>query len=117
MSEQIVSITEAAKLIRRGRASMYRDINKGVIHKTVSATGEAGIELSELVRVYGTLYDNPAAPATDQATFGAIEAMENALRASEERSVRLALASAQRELDAKDKIIRLLEQLLNKAKS
>lgn len=52
----IVSITQAAKLVRRGRASLYRDIDKGLVSKTVSMSGEAGIETSELVRAYGKLY-------------------------------------------------------------
>ncbi len=52
----IVTITEAAKLVRRGRASLYRDISKGILSKTVSASGESGVETSELVRVYGKLY-------------------------------------------------------------
>jgi hypothetical protein len=52
----VVSISEAAKLVRRGRASLYRDIEKGRLSKTVSPTGETGIDTSELVRVYGTLH-------------------------------------------------------------
>lgn len=52
----LVSISEAAKLVRRGRASLYRDIEKGRISKSLSASGETGIETSELVRVYGTLH-------------------------------------------------------------
>lgn len=70
----IVTITQAAKLVRRGRASMYRDIDKGLVSKTVSASGEAGIETSELIRVYGKLHlpETPVAPspANDIADFG-----------------------------------------------
>lgn len=52
----VVSIAEAARLVRRGRASLYRDIEKGRLSKTVSASGGTGIETSELVRAYGTLH-------------------------------------------------------------
>lgn len=52
----LVSVTEAAKLVRRGRASLYRDIEKGRLSKTITETGDTGIETSELVRVYGRLY-------------------------------------------------------------
>lgn len=52
----IVTITQAAKLVRRGRASLYRDISKGILSKTVSTSGESGVDTSELVRVYGKLY-------------------------------------------------------------
>lgn len=54
----VVSITQAAKLVRRGRASMYRDIEKGVVSKTVSPSGETGIDTSELLRAYGRLYQD-----------------------------------------------------------
>lgn len=52
----LVSITEAAKLVRRGRATLYRDIEKGRLSKSVSASGESAIETSELFRVYGQLH-------------------------------------------------------------
>lgn len=52
----LVSVTEAAILVRKGRATLYRDIEKGRLSKSVSPTGETGIETSELVRVYGVLH-------------------------------------------------------------
>jgi hypothetical protein len=58
----LVTISQAAKLVRRGRASIYRDIEKGIVSKTVTPSGESGIETSELIRAYGRLYlpDTPA---------------------------------------------------------
>lgn len=64
----VVTITQAAKLVRRGRASMYRDIDKGLVSKTVSASGEAGIDTSELLRVYGTLYPSETPTTSDHGT-------------------------------------------------
>jgi hypothetical protein len=52
----LVSITEAARLVRRGRASLYRDIEKGRLSKTVLPDGGTAIETSELIRVYGSLH-------------------------------------------------------------
>lgn len=52
----LVSVTEAARLVRRGRATLYRDIEKGRLSKTVSASGETAIDTSELVRTYGQLH-------------------------------------------------------------
>ena len=52
----LVSITEAARLAHKGRATVYRDIDKGRLSKTVTESGETAIETSELIRVYGRLY-------------------------------------------------------------
>lgn len=54
----LVSITEAAKLVRRNRSTLYRDIEKGRLSKTVSPEGETQIETSELLRTYGRLHSN-----------------------------------------------------------
>lgn len=51
----LVSITEAARLVSRGRATLYRDIKAGRLSKTVSPSGETAIDTSELVRAYGTV--------------------------------------------------------------
>lgn len=52
----LVSITEAAKLVRRNRSTLYRDIEKGRLSKTVTPEGETQIETSELLRTYGRLH-------------------------------------------------------------
>lgn len=52
----LVSITQAAKLVRRNRSTLYRDIEKGRLSKTVSPDGETQIETSELLRTYGQLH-------------------------------------------------------------
>ena len=52
----LVSITEAARLARKGRATVYRDIDKGRLSKTVTDSGETAIDTSELIRVYGRLF-------------------------------------------------------------
>jgi hypothetical protein len=52
----LVSITEAAKLVRRNRSTIYRDIEKGRLSKTVTPDGETQIDTSELLRAYGSLH-------------------------------------------------------------
>ncbi|HZW14575.1 MAG TPA: hypothetical protein VFF81_15490 [Noviherbaspirillum sp.] len=52
----LVSITEAAKLVRRNRSTLYRDIERGRLSKTVTPEGETQIETSELLRTYGQLH-------------------------------------------------------------
>jgi hypothetical protein len=56
----LVSITEAARLVRRGRATLYRDIDKGRLSKTVLPDGSTAIETSELIRTYGNLHSGPS---------------------------------------------------------
>ncbi|MDB5841164.1 MAG: hypothetical protein JWQ23_3116 [Herminiimonas sp.] len=58
-----VTITEAAKLVRRSRRTLYRDIDSGRLSKTLNRDGTATIDTSELLRVYGTLHkeDEPGA--------------------------------------------------------
>jgi hypothetical protein len=56
----LVSITEAARLVRRGRATLYRDIDKGRLSKTVLPDGGTAIETSELIRTYGNLHSGPS---------------------------------------------------------
>jgi len=54
----LVSITEAAKLVRRNRSTLYRDIERGRLSKTITPEGETQIETSELLRTYGRLHAN-----------------------------------------------------------
>lgn len=57
----LVSITEAAKLVRRNRSTLYRDIEKGRLSKTVTPDGETQLETSELLRTYGRLHSGDSA--------------------------------------------------------
>lgn len=52
----LVTITEAAKLVRRSRGTLYRDIDRGHLSKTVAPDGATTIDTSELLRAYGTLH-------------------------------------------------------------
>jgi hypothetical protein len=47
------SVAEAAKLVGRDRRSLYKDIQRGRLTATLSATGERQVETAELIRVYG----------------------------------------------------------------
>jgi len=61
----LVSITEAAKLVRKNRSTLYRDIERGRLSKTVTASGETQIETSELLRTYGQLHATGEAGGAD----------------------------------------------------
>jgi len=51
----IVSISEASKLVAKSRRTIQRHIAQGKLSKATDATGSAGIDTSELIRVYGAL--------------------------------------------------------------
>lgn len=53
----IVSISEAARLAGKTRATIHRHINTGVLSKTKDDTGKVGIDTSELIRVYSISID------------------------------------------------------------
>jgi len=52
----IVSISHAAKLVRKGRQTLYNHNDKGKLSFTKTEDGKPGIDTSELERVYGKLY-------------------------------------------------------------
>lgn len=64
----LVSITEAAKLVRKNRSTLYRDIERGRLSKTVSAEGETQIDTSELLRTYGRLHADDGGHSGDDST-------------------------------------------------
>jgi hypothetical protein len=64
----LVSITEAAKLVRRNRSTLYRDIERGRLSKTVSPEGETQIDTSELLRTYGRLHADDGVRDGDEST-------------------------------------------------
>ncbi|HEY8607215.1 MAG TPA: hypothetical protein VIM12_08900 [Noviherbaspirillum sp.] len=84
----LVSITEAAKLVRRNRSTLYRDIERGRLSKTVSPEGDTQIETSELLRTYGRLHANDDEHGSDAL---ARERMRIALLEERNRSLERAL--------------------------
>lgn len=79
----LVSITEAAKLVRRNRSTIYRDIEKGRLSKTVTPDGETQIDTSELLRAYGSLHteDDDAVddPSRDKVKIALLEERNRSL--------------------------------------
>lgn len=84
----LVSVTEAAKLVRKNRSTLYRDIERGRLSKTVTPDGDTQIETSELLRAYGRLHAND--DDGDEAL--ARERMRTALLEERNRSLERALA-------------------------
>lgn len=55
----IVSISEAARLTGKSRRTLHRHIDAGRISRSHTQSGEQGIDISELIRVYGELKTQP----------------------------------------------------------
>jgi len=51
----IVSISEASKLVNKNRSTLQRHIASGKLSKATDASGITGIDISELIRVYGSI--------------------------------------------------------------
>lgn len=56
MNMSIVSISEAARLTRQSRRTLQRHIKDGKLSATQKINGLPGIQISELLRVYGEIY-------------------------------------------------------------
>ncbi len=52
----IVSISRAAKLVRKGRQTLYNHNEKGKLSFTTTVDGKPGVDTAELARVYHKLY-------------------------------------------------------------
>jgi len=85
----LVSITEAARLVRKNRSTIYRDIERGRLSKTVTQDGETQIDTSELLRTYGRLHGNDASGSDDGLSR---EKVRLALLEERNRSLERALA-------------------------
>lgn len=91
----LVSISEASRLTGKTRATIHRHINTGKLSKSSNNSGGYGIEISELIRVYGELKDTQGVPKDTvkidqhntadnikdlQAKLAVLEAENNALK-------------------------------------
>ncbi|GIZ50914.1 hypothetical protein [Noviherbaspirillum aridicola] len=115
----LVSVTEAAKLVRKNRSTLYRDIERGRLSKTVSPDGDTQIETSELLRAYGRLHadeeDGDAARAREHLRIALLEernrSLERALALEAElRKVKDQVTNELRaRLADKENVIKVLE--------
>lgn len=55
----VVSISQAAKLVKKGRQTLYNHNGKGKLSFTTTDDGKPGVDTTELIRVYGKLHMSP----------------------------------------------------------
>lgn len=51
----LISVTEAARLTGKNRATIHRYIKQGKLSQSTDATGSKKVDTSELLRVFGTI--------------------------------------------------------------
>ncbi|HEX8605748.1 MAG TPA: hypothetical protein VF774_24105 [Pseudoduganella sp.] len=112
----LLTVTEAARLARRSRASIYRDLEKGRLDKVFTADGALKIDSVELARTYGEIgrreeRGTPGASpaATDKAIQAVLRQVEG--RPEEGDSEALELATLRERLAASEHRIALLERI------
>ena len=55
----IVNISEAARLVKKSRTTLYRYIKDGKLSTCIGHNNEDGVDTSELIRVFGILHVTP----------------------------------------------------------
>lgn len=63
VSMALVSVTEAARLTGKNRATIHRYIKQGKLSQISDATNTKKVDTSELIRVFGSLTATSATPA------------------------------------------------------
>lgn len=116
----LLTVTEAARLARRSRASIYRDLEKGRLDKVFTADGTLKIDSAALARAYGEIgrrEERGAPGASPAATDKAIQAVlrqvgeGGAQRAGEGAVEAVQLAVLREQLAACEQRIALLERI------
>lgn len=67
VSMALVSVTEAARLTGKNRATIHRYIKQGKLSQISDATNTKKVDTSELIRVFGSLNATPATPLQNDA--------------------------------------------------
>ena len=105
----ILNVTEAAKAVGVGKATVYRRLKDGTLAVSKRPDGSKGVDTAELIRVFGELK-----PQSDE------NLMESSLRQSEitellQRQIDSLENQLQASLEREAKLLNLLEQRLLEA--
>ena len=105
----ILSVTDAARAVGVGKATIYRRLKEGALTASKRSDGSKGVDTAELIRVFGELK-----PQSDE------NIMESSLRRSEitellQRQIDSLENQLQASLEREAKLLNLLEQRLLEA--
>lgn len=93
----IVSISEAARLTNKHRRTIQRHIQSGQLSSTQQSDGQPGVQISELIRVYGSIIKPDATKADEEIYQGDVKVID-------ERDIEISRLKA--ELAGKEELIR-----------
>ena len=105
----ILNVTEAAKAVGVGKATIYRRLKDGTLTASKRFDGSKGVDTAELIRVFGELKsqsdENLVEPSLMQIEITEllqkqVDSLENQLQASLERETKLLNLLEQRLLEA-----------------
>ena len=92
----VVSVSEAARLVKKSRTSLYSAFKSGQLSKTVMPDGSPGVDTSELLRKYGRLYNSPITDTVQNVLRSTdMHSVQDAVHGSEALPVHIQLAIEQ----------------------
>ena len=111
----LVSVTEAARLTGKNRATIHRYIKQGKVSQVTDETGTKKVDTSELLRVFGTLSATPATlPHSDAIQHDATQEMAHHVAVLQQKISMLEqlLESKDKEIQRQDDHIDSLKQAM-----
>ena len=103
----IVSISEAARLTGKNRRTLQRHIKSGLLSATQQSDGQPGVQIVELIRVYGEIRQEILTQET-------VEQSQKASPVIDERDIEIAKLRA--ELAGKNELLIAKDQLIESQK-
>jgi len=119
----IVSISEAARLTGKSRRTLHRHIDAGRISKSHTLSGEQGIEISELIRVYGELKAQPVTsgqsePRLQRATGDGAERPSNAHHVTSQNDTEIRrIHDLEKEVESLNRLLSSKQETIDTLKS
>lgn len=115
VSMALVSVTEAARLTGKNRATIHRYIKQGKLSQISDATNTKKVDTSELIRVFGSLTATSATPTqSDVMQHDATPKTDQSVALLQQKIVLLEqlIESKNKELQRQDEYIDSLKQAM-----
>jgi predicted nuclease with TOPRIM domain len=117
MSKQQITISAAAKLVNKSPKTLYAAIKTGKLSVTTDTEGQKVVAISELIRAYGEINQEPQAPS-QQAVNNELLALQHKLEllALENENLKQRLDDKEKNLEDLRQTTKLLEHQQTKEK-
>jgi hypothetical protein len=114
MNMSIVSISDAARLTGKNRRTLQRHIKSGQLSATQQSDGQPGIQIVELIRVYGEIRQDSLTPEPEKSTTPPPPVIDE--RDIEIAKLRAELAGKNELLIAKEELIESQKETISQQK-